>query len=95
MAALGYKIKFPEERYTHIIIRHPEMESKKNHIADSLLNPAIIKKSHYDEKVLIYYKEFGKEYIATLVKILNKHGFILTSYITEIIKKGDTVWTKK
>ncbi len=94
MAALGYKIKFPEERYTHIVIRHPEMESKRNHIKDSLTNPAIIKKSHYDEKVLIYYKESGKEYIATLVKILNKHGFILTSYITEVIKKGDTVWTK-
>lgn len=62
------------------------------HIKD----PEYIKRSKYDHEVILYYKCFPsiKKYITVVVKI-GIHNFVLTSYIADRIKKGDTLWRKK
>ena len=92
---LGKTIKFPKERYLHIIIRHPEMEGKESEIIKTLANADFVQESVYDKNVLLYYRSINKkEYIVVVVKLLNNHGFIITAYIANIIKKGAIVWKK-
>mgnify|MGYP001563981720 FL=1 len=90
---LKRKIKFTAERKAHISLRHPEI-IEFDVFESVLAEPDIIKSSIYDDKVLLYYKEVGKDYryLAIVVKVLNGEGFILTAYKTNIIKEGKVVW---
>ena len=92
---LGRKIKITRERYQHIALRHPELEGKENEIKKALSETDFVQESVYDKTVLLYYRSKGKkEYFVVVVKTLNNHGFIITSYIANVIKKGDIVWKK-
>ena len=92
---IGKKIKFPKERYLHIIFRHPELEAKENDVISTLKTADFVRESVYDKNVLLYYKIINKdEYLVVVVKILNGDGFILTAYISNIIKKGEVIWKK-
>lgn len=92
---LGKKIKFTEERRLHIAIRHPELEEKENDIAKTLTHADFVQESVYDKRVLLYYRNIDrKEYFVVVVKVLNNHGFIITAYVANIIKKGEIIWKK-
>ncbi len=91
---LGRKIKFTNERKSHITIGHPEIKEFEL-FEDVLQNPFFIKTSIYDEKVLLYYKENKStdyKFLVLVVKILNGEGFILTAYKTNSIKEGKVIW---
>src|SRR4030067_845191 len=45
-----------DERWTHIIKEHPEVEQYKERIQEVLLLPDYVKKSKRDAEVLLYYK---------------------------------------
>ena len=92
---LGRKITLTDERYLHITLTHPEMDGKKEEIIKTLKGADFIQKSVHDENIQLYYKSAGKgEYFVVVVKVLNNHGFIITSYKAGVIKKGDIVWKK-
>jgi len=92
---LGRKIKFTKERYSHIIIRHPELEGNLDYIEKTLMNADFVQESIYDKTVQLYYKTIkNKEYFVVVIKVLNNHGFIITAYIANVIKKGEIVWKK-
>ena len=92
--ALGFHVKLTDERYFHIITRHPEILDKENELKAALENPEFIKRSLDDSNILLFYKASGKEYIVVVVKDAGGGGFILTAYITDFIKEGDIVWKK-
>ncbi len=92
---LGKKIKFTKERYLHTIVRHPELEGKENDIRKTVTNADFVQESVYSKSVLLYYRNISrKEYVVVIVKVLNNHGFIITAYIANIIKKGVIIWKK-
>lgn len=92
---LGKRINFTKERYMHIVIRHPELEGKEKEIVNTLINADFVQESNYDKNILLYYRTISKnDYFVVVVKALNNHGFIITSYIANIIKKGGIVWKK-
>ncbi len=45
-------------------------------------------------RVSCYRSITKKEYVVVVAKVLNNHGFIITAYIANIIKKGDIIWRK-
>ena len=63
----------------------------KEEMKETLRDPEIVRRSVYDPSVLIYYRYFkdvlGGKYIAVVVKVNNIKGFILTSYVTDRVKK--------
>lgn len=92
---LGKKIKFTKERHNHIILRHPELEGKEADIRKTLTAADFVQESVYDKNVLLYYRSIKKkEYIVVVAKVLNNHGFIITAYIANVIKKGAVIWKK-
>lgn len=94
----GRNIELTEERWQHIIKEHPELKGLKNKIGEVLLDPDYIKKSKRDSEVELFYKFkcelYNGKYLLVTVKV-NKRCFILTAYITDTIRKGDTKYDKK
>lgn len=70
------------------------MKDKENDVIDTLINADQIRESRSDSSVLLYYKEYGKNYICVVVKLNNGEGFIITTYMTENIKEGRRIWQK-
>ena len=91
---LGNKIKFTPERYTHIVIRHPELDGKEKEIIYTLGNADFVQESQYDNNVLLYYRKVKNDYFVVVAKVLNSQGFIITAYITNVVKTGVIVWKK-
>lgn len=65
----------------------------------TLGQPDIIKRSTYDSQVNLYYRKYetsqvATKYLVVIVKIDNSSGFILTSFYTDKIKIGETVWER-
>jgi hypothetical protein len=70
----------------------------KNRIQEVLLTPDYVKKSSRDDEVILFYKWYddilsGKYFLVVAKKGLR--SFMLTCYITDIIKKGVTLWEKR
>jgi len=96
---LGRKTKLKKETIWHII-RRPEMEIEENNIKGTLTDPDIIVESPKSKSVLIFNKnyperELNERWLMVVVKVINKHGFILTSYRSNRYKQGNAIWKKK
>ena len=96
---LGRKIKLKRETIWHII-RRPEMDDEKENIKNCLTDPDLVVESPKSKEVLIFNKnyserEINERWLMVVVKVLNKHGFILTSYRSNRAKRGNVIWTRK
>ena len=94
------KIRFTFERKLHLEQTHPEMVNQENKIKETLLSPDKIVLSNTNSKVELFYKYFensqvNAKYLCVVVKYINDDNFIITSYFTDIIKKGKLIWKKK
>jgi len=94
----GNPVELRRERWAHIAREHPEVVPFKNRIGEVLKDADYIKRSVRDINVLMYYKYyndiFSGKYLLVVVKKAIR-SFILTCYITDMIKKGETLWAKK
>lgn len=93
---IGRNIRLTKNRLEHILTR-AEMAEQEEKIRETLLTPDRIKKSKHDPDVLLYYKLYEKtpvtkKYLLVTVRVENGEGFILTSFFTDKIKAGETVW---
>ena len=86
------KIHLSEERWKHIVHDHPETSDKLDEIESLVRNPLIIKESKDDDDVKHYYKYFKNlkqkaRYLLVSVKYLNEHGYVITSFYVDKIRK--------
>lgn len=95
----GKEIELPEERWNHITKEHPEIKSLINKVGDVLANPDHVKLSKRDKEVFLYYRFYpdiqAGKYLLIVVKKGRERSFVLTGYITNAIRKGDTLWERK
>jgi hypothetical protein len=98
-----FKVKTPLDKEIRITkeywdfvrtVKHPNMEGKEKEIIKTLKDPEFIRKSNKDERVYLYYKSTGNNYICVACKHLNGDGFIITTYITDRLKEGEEIWRK-
>ncbi len=95
---LGRSIRLTDNRWEHILTR-AEMSEQKEKIRETLLAPDRIKKSKHEPEVLLYYKLYEqtpvtKKYLLVAVRVENGEGFILTSFFTDKIKAGESLWER-
>ncbi len=90
-------IRLTQERWRHILRRHPELQSQKEKVLETLSSPDAVHLGDFDtllaakhcsrtpltEKFLVVvYKELGRA-----------DGFILTAYFTtELSRRRQTLW---
>jgi len=94
----GRKIELTEERWQHIVKEHPEVEKLKGIIGEVLSDPDYVKRSKRDNNVELFYKVetdlYKSKFLLVVIKV-NARCFILTAYITDMIKKGGTIYDKQ
>jgi len=91
----GNQVDLTDERWRHIITQHPQVESYRERLGDVLAAPTYVRRSRRDEDVLLYRREYaglpGGNYLLLVVKI-GQRSFILTSYLIDRVRRGETLW---
>jgi hypothetical protein len=93
----GEEVVLPEEKWNHIMHKHPEVKQFFEKIEDVLFLPDVVKLSRRDPKVHLYYRFFreiyGGKYLLVVTNSARKS--ISTVFITDKIKVGETIWPGK
>lgn len=76
------KIELTDERLSHILEFHPEVEALQKYFATALKNPDLIRPSKSDRQVHIFYRKITNIKFLAIVTKINSRKFILTAYIT-------------
>jgi hypothetical protein len=83
--------------YWNIItqIKHPIMSRQEAAVQATLTQPDEIRRSRSDPNIYLFYKlQREKRWLCTVIRQLNGEGFLITTYPTDAIKEGETVWQK-
>jgi hypothetical protein len=80
----GVPIRLTEERWQHILYRHPEMEDQRERLLETLEEPDGIQKGDFGE--LLAFRLYAKtplthQYLAVVYREISfEDGFVLTAY---------------
>ena len=96
---LGRSVRLTDERIAHIL-QHPEMVGMEAEIDRVLQTPAEVRISRSDETVQLFYEYYartrvGGKWLCVVVKYPSADGFVVTAYLTDQLKAGETIWPKK
>jgi len=92
----GHTVRLTDERMAHIL-EHPEMSGMGAEIERVLTAPQTVRRSRSDDAVRLFY-EFcaqtivGGKWLCVVVKYLEDDAFVVTAYLTDKPKTGDTLW---
>ena len=92
----GKRIRLTEERWNHIIERHPEVAGRLSEILATIADPVIITTGWEDELVAI--RKFKIQDLAVIYKEGGSAGFVITAFLTrsrKYFKKRGIIWNKQ
>ena len=94
ISPLGTKVRTHSYHWYMVRHKHPNHDFLLDDAIKCIANPDIIKKSLKDDRVRLSYKQHVKYLLIVVYKTLNGSGFLMTCYLTDKIKKGETLWQK-
>ena len=85
----GRNIHLSKERWTHIIINHPDMADKIEEVRLTVEKPTLILPHKYEDNMRNYYRyqKETRDYLLVVVKYLNGEGYIATAFFTSKLMK--------
>lgn len=92
------RIRLTDVQQLHMLFFHPEVEGEQEKMRDVLKNPEIVIEGATEDTRICY--EFypstpvASKYLAVVIKVLDGEGFIITSYLTEKVRRGKILWRK-
>jgi len=89
---LGFTVRTTHQYWGLIQRKHPEVISKEADVQGCLRQPEQVRRSTQDRAVYLFYLQQPPYYLVVVVRRLNGEGFIITSYLSDKIKEGETVW---
>lgn len=94
------EIQLSDARVRHIDSIHPELRNKLTKIKDALKSPDRVIRSIADPQIEMFYQKWGSrggetKYLCIAVKSELVHHFVLTAYLTDVIKRGRLLWIRK
>ena len=95
----GRTVRLTDERLAHIL-EHPELGGMADEIELVLRAPAEVRLSRSDESVQLFYNFYaqtkvGGKWLCVVVKATIDDAFVMTAYLTDKLKAGETLWPKK
>jgi len=92
----GRAVSLTDERMAHIL-EHPEMSAMGSEIERVLSEPQTVRRSRSDDAVRLFYEFYaqtivGGKWLCVVVKYLADDAFVVTAYLTDQPKQGDTLW---
>ena len=98
----GYEVIIEEDRWEHIIDRHPEVEPLQDILLQTLDKPNLVKRDPDRDEVFYYYRLTGRSvlrrddiYMSAVVERSEGHkiGRVLTAHLVRQPRKdGEIVW---
>ena len=80
-------IRLTEERWRHIINRHPELREEKEKVLETITNPDCVQEGDFGEFLGIKFFDvtpFGSKFLVVAYKEIQKiDGFVITAYFTD------------
>jgi hypothetical protein len=88
-----------DERLAHIL-QHLELAGMEEEISGVLQAPAEVRISRSDETVQLFYEYYartrvGGKWLCVVVKHPPDDSFVVTAYLTDQLKPGESLWPKK
>ena len=83
--------------YWNIItqVKHPVMSGQEVEVQATLIQPDEIRRSRGDSNIYLFYKlQREGRWLCAVIRQLNGEGFLITTYPTDAIKEGETIWQK-
>lgn len=92
----GHAVRLTDERMAHIL-EHPEMSKMGAEIERVLIEPQTVRRSRSDDAVRLFYEFYtqtivGGKWLCVVVKYMGDDAFVVTAYLTDKPKTGDTLW---
>lgn len=92
----GVVVRLTEERMAHIL-EHPEMKEMGAEIERVLAVPQIVRRSRTDDAVQLFYAFYpqtlvGAKWLCVVVKYTGSDAFVITAYLTDKPKLGESLW---
>lgn len=82
----GVPVRLTEERWQHIVRRHPEMAAQKERVLETVSAPEIVQEGDFGELLAIrLYRDTplsSKYLVVAYREVAPVEGFILTAYFT-------------
>jgi len=93
------RVRLTEVQWLHMVFFHPEVEFEQAKIREVLENPEVVVKGA-TPNTRIHYRFYestpvASKYLAVVVKVLDKEGFIITGYFTERVRRGKFLWRRE
>lgn len=91
----GVPIRLTTERWLHIVENHDEMAGYYDDVLNTIENPEWVLPGHKGS--LIAVRNYGrKRYLVVIYRQVSKEdGFVITSFFTEQIDRGNVLWTHR
>lgn len=88
-----------EERWQHIVDRHPEIKEQQKETLETVSNPDYVQKGDFDTKIAVrFYPEtpLTEKHLAVVYKQVSpSDGFIVTAYFTsEPARWREVLWKR-
>jgi hypothetical protein len=95
----GNTIRLTNERLIHIL-EHAEMAGMEAEIEQVLTAPFEVRGSLSDDTVKLFYEFYaqtrvGGKWLCVVVKYAPDDAFVITAYLTDATKAGETLWPRK
>lgn len=95
----GRSVRLTDERLDHIL-QHQELAGMEEEISRVLQTPAEVRVSRSDETVQLFYEYYAKtrvggKWLCVVVKYPRDDAFVVTAYLTDQLKPGESLWPKK
>ncbi len=95
----GVPIRLSDERWSHIIRRHPEMEKSRSLVTETISEPDLIQAGDSGEQLAIRLYEvtqLGRKYVVVAYREISAtDGFVLTAYLTRRpSQQREVLWTR-
>ncbi len=92
-SVFGKRIRLTEERWQHILERHPEVVNNKNNVLKTIKNPDIVTKGWTNELVAI--RKISNQDLAVIYS--EEEAFVITAFFTrsrKYFEKRGIIWNK-
>jgi hypothetical protein len=80
----GVPVRLTEERWNHIVSRHPEMLDRREQVLETLADPDMMQQGDFGE--LLAVRKYGELKLGRFVVVVYREarpddGFVLTAYL--------------
>lgn len=94
----GRDVRLTDERIAHIL-EHDEMAGQFYKVEETVREPDVVVRSQRDPGVHLYHKHYSttpvtEKDLLVAIKVTQTDAFVLTSFFTDTIKKGERLWEK-